>query len=256
MNENSITVEATEQIPTEILSTDINLNDTFIRKARAPFKGKKVDVSYELRLATLPELKEKESNQPYRSVNSGNEEEQVLSDLSGKTDVVLFDKLVVSTTGYGTNVAPGQSPEERAKSLKAIPTRHKAPVVQAVTKVTSEVIYDDEPEPGAFVWTEDQKFRVRTEVGDTGNIVVYFNVRELSQREMERYDGATKFFIEKGGKKPITKITVDVEPGVAIFDAIAESAENTITPLKDIPPSVKRSVVDAVVAGTKLDLGN
>lgn len=250
MSENSIPeVEATSP-------AEVDLNDTFIRTARAPYHGTKVEISYELRLPTLPELKEKESKQPYRSVSSGDEEEQVLSDLSGKQDAMLFDKLVVSTKGYDFDVTSGQSSEDRAKALKGIPPRHKAPIVQAVTKTDSEIVFDDEQETGSFVWTEDQKFRVRTELGDTGNVVVYFNVRELSQREMERYDGATKFFIEKGGKKPVTKITVEPEPGVEIFDAITESSEGTLTSLKDVPPGIKRSVVDAVVAGTKLDLGN
>ncbi len=252
---------------TNVENISFDVTDTIERSAEAPFKGSKVKLTYQLRQPTLSELKDKEAKQPYRSMASGNEEEQVLSDLSGKADAQLFDKVIVKTIGYKENIEEGQSEESRAAILATIPVRHKVDIVRAVTTVDSEIVYDDEQEVDSFVWAEDQEYRVRTEIGDTGNYVAYFTMKEPSQRQLEKYTGATKFFIEKGGKKPVTKITVDVVPGVEIFDASVVSAEGlsvgseildvkNAAHLAQIPAHIKRNVVDEVMAGTRLDLGN
>jgi hypothetical protein len=96
-------------------------------------------------------------------------------------------------------------------------------------------------------------------------------MKEPSQRQLEKYNGATKFFIEKkkgsASNKPVTKITVDLTPAVEIFDASVAGVEGLSIKeqildtsnkehLSLIPAHIKRSVVDAVMAGTKLDLGN
>lgn len=262
MEENDVVESTTNN---ELILFDVT--DTVERSADAPFNGGKVKLTYQLRQPTLSEIKDKEAKQPYRSMSSGNEEEQVLSDLSGKADAQLFDRLVVKTVGYKDNIEEGQTEEQRATVLKSIPLRHKVDIVRAVTAVDSEIVYDNEQEVDSFVWTENQEYRVRTELGDTGNYIAYFTIREPSQRQMERYNGATKFFIEKGGKKPVTKITVDVAPGVEIFDTSIISVEGlsvgsdtldvkNTNHLAAIPPHIKRSVVDAVMAGTRLELGN
>jgi hypothetical protein len=94
-------------------------------------------------------------------------------------------------------------------------------------------------------------------------------MKELSQAQLEKYNGATKMFIEKGrsGKKPITRITVDLAPGVELFDKTVINAEGLTVGtevldiknpahLKKVPSYIKRAVVDAVVAETHLQLGN
>jgi hypothetical protein len=244
------------------VSTGFDVTDTIQRTG----KGGKVSLTYELRQPTLPELKEKESQQPYRSMNMG-EEEQVLSDLSGKAEAQLFDKLVVSTAGYKLNVQSGQTEEDRKTAIKGIPPRHKTDIVRAVLAVDAKVIYDEDLATETFIWSEDQEYRVRTEIGDTGNFVAYFMMKELSQRQLEKYNGATKMFLERGAKKPITRITVDLAPGVELFDKTAMSVEGLTVKgimldvknpehLAKIPPHIKRAVVDAVVAETHLELGN
>jgi hypothetical protein len=261
MEENNSVADVATDLPT------FDVTDTILRESKVKVGSGKVNLTFELRQPTLAELKDKENKQPYRSVASGTEEEQVLSDFTGKAEASLFDKLVVSTKGYGANVVPNQSQEEREAALKGIPPTHKVDIVRAILKVDSEIIYDDEQELDSFVWSEEQEYRVRTEIGDTGNFVSHFTVKEMSQKQLEKYNGATKFFIEKGGKKPVNRISVDIVPGVELFDQLVVGAEglsvgqeplNVKLPehLSKIPAHIKRSVVDAVMAGTRLELGN
>jgi hypothetical protein len=254
----------------ETVST-FELNDTLERTATASQKGKKVSVTHELNRPSLQDLQKRDSKQAYRSQEVGESVDQVLSDLSGEVDVNLYNKLVVRTSGYKNNVSPEQSEEEREIALKGIPSQHKISIIQDLTKVTSEVVYDesDEEEVVEFVWSEDQTYRVRSELGTKGEFVIYSEVKEPSQRQIEIYNGARKFYIErpKGStKKPITKITVDLAPAVKVFDELVQSMEGLTfndnpvdvkdaKQLASVDAYLKRSILDAVMGATSLDLG-
>jgi hypothetical protein len=267
MEQNSITAETAEVKDTNAFE----LNDTLERAAKAPFQGKKVSVTHELNRPSLQDLQKRDSKQPYRSQQVEENVDQVLANLSGKADVELYDKLVVRTTGYKYNVVAEQTKEERQTALESIPANHKISIIQSVTKVSSEVVYDesDDDEIVEFVWSEDQTYRVRTEIGANAEFVVYSEIKEPSYRQFETYTGATKFYIErlKGStKNPITKITVELEPANKLFDELVKSVEGmtfngATVDVKDakqlaaIDPYFKRSVVDAVMGETRLDMG-
>jgi hypothetical protein len=266
--ENSIAVEATATNTTPEINL-FELNDTLEKEGKATSKGKKVTVVHEINRLSLKDLQYRDSKQPYRSQEVGEDTDQVLADLSGKVDVGLYNKLVVRTSGYKHNVLPDQSPEDRELALNSIPSAHKISIIQDLTKVSSEIIYDGDEEITEFVWSEDQTYRVRTEIGGNAEFVAYSEIKEPSQRQIELYTGATKFFIErpKGStKKPITKITVDLLPATQMFDELVQSVDglsfngnpvdvSNKQHLAAIDAYFKRSVIDAVMKETKLDLG-
>lgn len=271
--ENSTEANTAETVetPTTNQPTDsFELADTLLKEAKATFKGKKIPVSHELKRPSLKDLEKRDLASPFRSQDVGNETDEVLADLSGKVDVELYDKLVVSTKGYKHNITPDLDPEARKQALKEIPPSHKIPVIQDLTKVSSEVVYDGEDDGGVieFVWSEDQSYRVRTELGSKGQFVVYSTVKEPSEHQMDLYSGSTKFYIEraKGSSKPVTKIVSSLAPSVALFDEMVESIEGLTVDGKEVDVKnkahlalvdayMKRSVIDTVMKETRLDMG-
>jgi hypothetical protein len=269
--ENSTEANTAEivETPTNTNTTTFELSDTLLKEAKATFKGKKIPVSHELKRPSLKDLEKRDLASPFRSQDVGNETDEVLADLSGKSDTELYDKLVVSTTGYKNNITPDMSSEDREKALKGIPRSHKIPVIQDLTKVSSEVVYDGvDDEVVEFVWSEDQSYRIRTELGSKGQFVVYSTVREPSERQMDLYTGSTKFYLEraKGNSKPVTRIVSSLAPSVALFDEMVESIEGLTVDGKEVDVKnkthlalvdayMKRSVIDAVMKETRLDMG-
>jgi hypothetical protein len=259
-------------IPLTTPPTIFELNEPFEREAKAKSRGHKVTVMHRLRRATQAELQERDNKQPYRSQDVGNDDEQVLADTSGRADIQLYDLLVVETRGYEKNVKDGQSEDERRTALKTILPQHKIDIIQAILKVTSEVIYDgmDEDEViETVLFGSGGTLRVKSELFDKGQFVAFSNMREPSQRQIEVYNAdATKFFLEKGGRgKPVTKVTVSLAPAIELYDNLVESIEGLAIngspvdvsdkrQLALVDPYMKRSVVDALMKETKLDLGN
>ncbi len=253
-----------EESPT-LTEGSFELNDTVEHSGKAHHRGKKVKVTHEFRQPTFKELQDRDAAQPYRSQDVGGDTEQVLADISGKADVNLYNKLIVRTKGYKNDITPEMKAEEREQALQAIPSKHKVSMIRAILKVESEVVYDDEAaDSEGFEWNENQTYRVRTEIG--GKFVVYTNIKEPNQRQIEDYDGATKFYIERGHKTPVTKITVDLAPAKRLFDVLVESNEGFTfdgQPIDVKNPKhvdaiggyVKRSIIDAVMKETAIDLG-
>jgi hypothetical protein len=250
---------------TEVVAFE--LNDTIIRKAKATYRGKKLEVTHELRGPTFTELDNRDAAQPYRAQDIGNEEEEVLSDVSGKADAKLYDKLIVSTEGYKTNLQKEMSEEDKKDALLQIPHAHKTSIIRAILTYPSEIVYDDDVDVDTFSWSEDQTYRVRTEIGDTGNFVVFSDIKEPSQKQIDDYTGAIKYVIEKGHKKPVTRITVGLAPAVKLFDALVKNIEgftvdgnpfdaNNKQHLALVNGYIKRSIIDKVMKETRLDLGN
>lgn len=240
---------------------------------KAPLGNRKIEVSHTVRVALAQEVNEREQLQPYRSKDIGNDEEEVLINSSPTADINLYNKIILQTRGYKLNVEPQQSPEERRAALENIPTRHKRAVIKKVTAVESEVVYDDtvsEESDGSvneqdFDWSESQIYRVRTEIDDS---VIYTNFKDLSERQFELYSGATRFVLEKGQRKPITKITVSIQPALDVFSSRVTSIEYDGEPfnlssdekeraqqIAGLDPYYRRSVVLAVVKETEVDLG-
>jgi hypothetical protein len=244
-----------------------DLLEPFERTGKAHFHGKKINITHTLNRPTFSQLKERDAQLPYRSVAVSEDKEQILSDMSGKVNVKLYDALVQNTKGYKLDVANGQTEDERKAALTTIPPRHKKDIVTAILTVDSEVIYENEKEVDTFSWGDEQEYRVRTEIGDTGNFVIYSTVKEFTQDQIDKYDGATSFYLEKGGKKPVTNITTTSLPvAVELFDAQVVSisglkvGENEFDlkssdHLAKLDAHVKRSIVDAIMKETKLDLG-
>lgn len=247
-------------------SNDLELTAPRLVEAKASMRGKKVPVTHKLNNPDLKDLEKRDAAQPYRSRDVGNEEEEVLTNPIGPVDVALYDRLVIETTGYKLNVAQGQTDEERKAALKSIPSAHKRSAIKDLTEVHSEVVYDGQDEVDVFEWTEDQTYRVRTELGANGQFVFYSTVKEPSEKQLEILGGATKFVLEKGERKPITRITVQLEPAVQLANNLLRSFEgatyskhpvdvSNAQQLASIHPYVKRSIITAVVKETELDMG-
>jgi hypothetical protein len=252
---------------TETTSLEITAPRTISFKA--PAGGKKVKVTHLLRPATAPEASAHDEAQPYRSKDIGNDEEEVLLNTSPSADKKLYDKLILETKGYKYNVLPGQTQEERETALSGIPTKHKRAVIRKLTTISSEVVYDnsgsEEDSDAEFEYSDNQVYRLRTEIDD---VVIYTNIKELSEKQFELYSGASRFTLERGQRKPITKITVSIAPVIDIFKAQVLSIENMTyqgEPLdftneakrKEyvIDPYFQRSVITALIKETEVDMG-
>lgn len=264
------TANSNEIIPLTTEPTSFELNEPFEREAEARSRGRKVKVFHRLRRPTQRELQARDDSQPYRSQDIGNDEEQVLADTSGRPDVRLYDLLVLGTKGYQKNVAEGQTDDERSAALAAIPPQHKIDMVRSILAVQSEVVYDDAEDEvvETFLFGDGATYRVKSELGDQGQFVVFSTMNEPTQRQIEAYTaGATKFTLEKGQRKPVTKITVSIAPAVELYDKLVESIEgltvngepldvNDERQLALVDPYMKRSVVDALMKETRLQMGN
>jgi hypothetical protein len=263
------TATPVEETPTEETNTtnEFELTEPREVEGRAAQRGKKIPVVHTLREASLAELQARDALRPYRSRDIGNEEEEVLADRTGTADVTLYEKLVIETKGYKLNVTPNQPAEDRAAALKSIPAQHKRSIIKDVTEFKSKPVYDiEDGVEEVFEWTENQTYRIRTELGTKGQFVVYTNIKEPSESQLEVYTGAVKFILEKGELKPVTKITVELEPAVKLFDQLVQSIEGftykgqpvdvtSAEQLVRVNGYFKRSVLDAVVKETQLDLG-
>jgi hypothetical protein len=260
-------MENSEFAPDAGAEQSFDLLEPFERSGKAHFRGKKINVTHTINCPTFQQLRERDAKLPYRSVTINDEKEQILSDMTGKVNVALYDMVVLKTSGYKLNVSEGQSAEDRKAALATIPLRHKKDIMTAVLTVESEVIYEHEKEDDTFSWGDEQEYRVRTEIGDTGNFVIYTTVKEFTQEQIDEYDGATSFYLEKGGKKPVTNITTTSLPvAVKLFDAQATEASG-LTMGKDtfdlkkpehlskLSAHIKRSIVDSIMKETRLDLG-
>ena len=240
------------------------LTEPITRKAHATRGTKRIPVAHTNRRLTLAELEERESAQPYRSRSTGSEEE-ILSDLSGKADIRLYDRTVLKTEGYKHNVTGAQTKEERAVALNSIPPAHKIDVMRAGFVLKSELVFDESTED-EVVWGDDLVYRVRTEIFDKGQYVVHSNMREPSQAQVENFNPQS-FFIERGSSTPITRISMKLTPVVKLFDRLVDSTEgftyngqpvDVKNPdhLASIDPYFKRDVINAVMSATRLSLGN
>jgi hypothetical protein len=260
---------AVESIPLPVESTTFELNEPFEREAKARSRGKDVSVYHRLRRPTLQELQARDDSQPYRSQDIGNDEEQVLADTSGRADMRLYDLLVVETRGYSKNVAAGQTEDERRAALATVHPAHKVDMIRAILAVQSEVVFDDDEDEivETFLFGDGATYRVKSELFDAGQFVVYSTLNEPTQRQIEAYTaGATKFTLEKGQRKPVTKITVSLTPAVELFDKLVESIEGLtvngnpidvkdVRQLALVDPYLKRSAVDALMKETRLNMG-
>lgn len=257
-------------IPLTVEPTSFELNEPFEREAQARTRGHKVTVFHRLRRPTQKELQARDDSQPYRSQDIGNDEEQVLADTSGRADVRLYELLVLGTKGYQKNVAEGQTEDERRAALAAIPPQHKIDMVRSIVAVQSEVVYDDAEDEvvETFLFGDGATYRVKSELGDQGQFVAFSVMNEPTQRQIEAYTaGATKFTLEKGQRKPVTKITVSLAPAVELYDKLVESIEGLTVngepinvgderQLALVDPYMKRSVIDALMKETRLQMGN
>jgi hypothetical protein len=201
---------------------------------------------------------------PYRSQARNKDIEDIISDLSGRAEKELYDKIIVRTEGYKNNVQKDQSEEDRTKALSSIPPTHKVDFIQAITQVKSEVVYDNE-DSDVIDWGENVTYRVKSELFDKGQFTIFSTLREPSQEQLENYN-PSKFSLEKGQRKPITRVEIKLTPAVELFDSLVENVEGLVvqgrpvdvhnpSELSKINPYWKRSVVTAVLEAQHLDLG-
>ena len=254
-------------------NNDIELTEPRVVTGKASFHGKKITLVHRLNTGTLSQLSARDRARPWRSRALGDDEEEILTEPTSTADIALYNATVVETSGYKFNVLPGQSKEDREQALAGIPGRHKRDAIRDITEYQTEIVYEnesDETAEPAFEWTENQTYRARTEVGLKGEHVIYSDVSEPSQKQMEDYAGATKYVLEKGQRKPVTRITVELEAAVTLFDSIVKNLEGYTykhlsvalddktkreEQLAKVDPYFKRSVVDKVVKETGLDMG-
>jgi hypothetical protein len=238
----------------------------------AEFRARRTDVYHKLRKPTLQELMARDAAKPYRSRDVGNDEEEVMPDTSGRPEHVLYDKLVLEVRGYSEESAifENLSEDERAKMLAKIPTTHKSDVIRAaLDSIEAKVEYDENDSPEIFIWGEGNEVRVKCELGRGDNpYVVTHTMREPSERQMQDYrNRATRFTIEKGTKKPVTKVVTNLIPAVELYNALVVAIEGATydgqpvdianpTHLGAVDAYQKRAVVDALLKETQLDLGN
>lgn len=233
----------------------------------------KVRVRHVLRRPTVKELLERDAAQPYRSRDNGEDVEEVLTDASvSPADVKLYNRLVLLTEGYRVVVADGQDKEARKSALDAVPPTHKQSIVGAVLPVNTKYVPEAMPEGASdeaevFVWGEGLTYKFESEVGANGAFKVTTVMREPSEAQMNSYRArSTHFFVEKGARQPVTRVTVDLRPSIELFDALVESVDGFVVggeafDVKDklhlqlIDPYFKRSVVDQLMKQTQLDLG-
>jgi hypothetical protein len=252
----------------DIVVPALELTEPFDREAHGKVRGHKVRVFHRVGRPTLQLLQERDDKQPYRSQMVTEDRERLLADVTGKADAELYDQLVLLTEGYKYNVSEGQGDSERQQALKAIPRAHKSDMMRAILEVKSEVVPEGEEEIDTFVWGQGLSYRIRTEIGDQGQFVAYTTMNEPTNKQLDDYGVAsTDFEIEKGQRKPITRVHAKLAPAVQLFDELVVSIEGfTVNgqpidisdkrQLLLVDPYFKRSVLDALMKETRLDLGN
>lgn len=265
-----MTVEATEKAPASN-SPLIDLSLPFTRESVGKSRGRKVRVVHTLNRPSLAQLQARDASNPYRSQVKSDEEDRIIADVSGRADVKLYDALVIYTEGYKINVDPDK-PENREAALDNIPSQHKIDMLRSMLEVRAEVVWDgaeDADEFAEFItWGDDIEYRARVEFGDQGQLVGYITLREPKQYQLDKFNAAaSEMTLEKGKKKPVTKIAIKLLPAVELFDELLVSAEGFLVGGAEfdknnpghvalIDAYAKRAVLDAVVKETRLDLGN
>lgn len=256
-----------ETVSIEALLPMFELNEPY----EAEFRARRTDVYHKLRKPTLQELIARDAATPYRSRDVGNDEEEVIADTSGRSDVILYDKLVLEARGYSAEPLLFENLDvpEKLAGLAKIPSPHKVDIIRAMFALEAKVEYDEEEVPEIFVWGEGNELKVRCEIGRGDNpYVVVHTVREPSERQIQDYrNRATRFTIEKGTKKPVTKVITNLVPAVELYNALIVGIDGAVfngqtvdvsnpTHLGAIDAYQKRAVIDAVLKETQLDLGN
>jgi hypothetical protein len=254
-----------------LLESDVNtleLTEPFDREAFGKVRGHKVRVFHRIARPNIQQLQERDDKQPYRSQMVNEDRERLLSDVSGRADAELYDQLVLLTEGYKYNVVDGQDESARTQALNSVPRAHKSDMMRAILEVKSEVVPEGEEEVDTFVWGQGLTYRIRTEIGDQGQFVAYSTMREPTNRQLDDYSlASTDFEIEKGQRKPITRVHTKLAPAVQLFDELVDAIEGFTVNGKPInvkdkrqlalvDPYFKRSVLDALMKETRLDLGN
>jgi len=236
----------------------------------------KIRVRHVLRRASTKDLLERDAAQPYRSRDNGEDIEEVLTDTSASpADIKLYNKLVLLTEGYAAVLTESNSQDKDARktALDAVPPTHKQSIIGAILPVTTKYVPEPLPEGASaegevFVWGEGLTYKFESEVGVNGAFKVTTVMREPTETQMNDYRArSTHFFVEKGQRKPVTRVTVDLRPAIEVFDALVESIDGFVVGgeqfdvsnklhLQLVDPYFKRSVVDQLMKQTQLDLGN
>lgn len=244
---------------------DLRLN------ARGP-KGK-IPVRHVLKQPTLAQLTARDEAQPYRSQMITDEIERPIADVKNTADVNLYDKLVLLTEGYRLNVVEGQTPEERAAALKAIPPTHKKNVISQILPVETKYVPEpmetgeDGEDTEVFKWGENLTYKFECEFGVDGMFKAIVVMNEPSSDHIDQYHSATHFDIEKGSRKPVTRMTIELKPSVVVFDELVKDISGFVVKgqpfdvtnpmhVKLVSGYLKRSVMTALIKQTQLDLGN
>jgi hypothetical protein len=288
--------ESIDEIPT------FDLASPFVRTAkikrpvrtRKGVKLREIEVTHVIARPSFDQCQARDLALPYRTKKVAKKEDEVLLNTASEVDVKLYNKCVIATEGYPLNVTapnedgtPSQTPEEREAALAEsnIPNSHKVDIMRACLEVKSEVVYDDAglledlldteedeeelSEAEAASWGDNIEYRVRSEIGDQGQFVVYTTVREPKQPHIDAFSKGVKYHLETGGKTPVTKLLTALAPARDVYKSLKLRVEGFSVNGEQFDPSNRehvrhledygyymRSVVDAVITETKLDMGN
>jgi len=258
--------------PNSIEAPPFDLAEPFDMTFNARGRSGKVKVRHILRRATLRDLMERDQAQPYRTRMLNDDVEEPVPDLDNKADIKLYDKLVVKTFGYRVNVEPDQSQDDRKSALAAIPGQHKKDIISAITPVNTDYVPEALPESAdgdeVFVYGEGLTYKFVSTFGFNDQFKATVVMREPNDAQLSKFKGSTKFAIDKTTqRRPVTEMRVDLKPAVEIFDSLVESIDGFIVSgsafelsnklhLALVDPYLKRSVLNALVKQTQLDLGN
>lgn len=218
--------EAKETIVAPVQSDALEVTDAVALSTEFKTPKGKVKLEYRLRFPTDEEQAARNRAQPYRSREAGADKEQILNTDADKADWNLFLATIQSTRGYKENIKPEMSVAEKRH---LVPSSHGTEVVRGVfTAKTTPLFADTEDtELEFFDWEEEAVYELRTTVGKNEQYVLGVKARQPSEKETARYkETATNFLIEKGSRKPITEITVNLAAAIDLFAVIIKEITN------------------------------
>lgn len=261
-------------MPTGDKSYELN-EDFEIEFNARPGAPKPVMVTHKLRRPSYDELYGRETKLAYRTRDVGKDEEEVLPS-GDDANVYLYDRIIKQVSG-GYNQEKfidftkyGDDRNERASQLAKIPSMHKNQVIGAMYSFDSEVYYAEDADLDNFIWGDGETYTIRTEMGldpMMPDFIVDHELREPTEGEMINFNRDRAVIrIERGTKKPVSKVMSNLSAGVKLYDALIKNVKGATyngspvdvtqaTHLKAIDPIMKQQVVNALIKSVGVDLG-
>lgn len=220
-----------------------------------------VKVGHRLNKPTLQELLDREKAVNLEIIETGNREEQIVTDDEAAT-CRLWDKLIDQVKGYKGAADWRPLADEEKSQMR---TSHKVMAIRAMYAGSCSVVGDEnEVSLGADTWT------IRQAVGpdeDAPLFEVLHILREPTESERAKFrKSSSKVSFIRGSKRPRTKIAQDLRAFVEMYDALVQNVvggtvggqtfQNCERPqfLAAIDPTWKRLIVQTLMNGLEAAL--